>query len=121
MRESLKKGGKWLPEEDWVTSGDISEPVDGAEFPPVSEAKGELKADAGELSLIKSAIEKEREAASFYAEIARAASDPGGKAMLLKLSQVEQGHQELLEREYDWLRKSKAMFTIHRFSLPPQG
>ena len=45
-------------------------------------------------------------------------TEPDGKAMLEKLSEIEQGHLELLEEEYQWVSKSKSMFTLHRFSAP---
>jgi hypothetical protein len=38
--------------------------------------------------------------------------------MFEKLSKVEQGHLDLLEEEHEWLRRSKELFTIHRFTLP---
>lgn len=115
--EEIKGRGTWLTEEGWCTYGDISHPIECSEFPPSSEAKGELKEDAPELEILKEAIEAEREATSYYADLAKYASDPNGKAMFAKLSRVEQGHLDLLEEEYEWLSKSKSMFTIHRFSL----
>lgn len=114
----VKESGRWLSEEKWASAGDISEPIERSEFPSLSEVKGELKTDAPELEILRAAIEAEKEAASFYADAAEAASDPGGKAMLTKLSEVERGHLELLEEEYRWLSQSKALFTLHRFSLP---
>jgi rubrerythrin len=117
-RAAVEKSGKWLAEEAWASSGDLSQPIERAEFPSLSEVKGELKTDAPELEILKAAIEAEREAASFYAELAQNISDPNGKAMLNKLSAIETGHLNLLEEEYEWLRRSREFFTVHRFTLP---
>ncbi|HEY48438.1 MAG TPA: ferritin family protein [Dehalococcoidia bacterium] len=118
--EEIKGSGKWLSEAGWCTYGNISNPVECTEFPEASEAKGEPKPDAPELEILKKAIEDEREASAYYADLAKSTTDPNGKAMLEKLSKVEQGHLDLLEEEHQWLSKSKDMFTIHRFTLPPR-
>lgn len=116
--EKVKEEGMWLSEEGYCSYGDISNPIECTEFPSASEAKGELKEDAPELEILKEAIAAERQATSFYADLAKNTSDPSGKAMLEKLSRVEQGHLDLLEEEHEWLRRSKEFFTVHRFTLP---
>ena len=113
-----KVGGKWLSEEEWCACGDISNPVNCAEFPSSSETKGEFTEDTQELEILRQAIKDEKEATAFYADLAQSTADPNGKAMLEKLSNVEQGHLDLLEEEYQWLSKSKSMFTLHRFTAP---
>ncbi len=113
----LKESGKWLTEQEWCACGDIASPVQCSEFPSSSEAKAEFAENATELDIIRKAIEDEREAAKYYADLAEKTSDAGGKDMLNKLSAIEQGHLDLLEEEYEWLSKSKAMFTIHRFGI----
>ncbi len=118
--EEIKDTGKWLSEEGWCTYGSISNPIECTEFPKASEVKGEIEKDAPELEILKKAIEDEKEATAYYADLAGNTTDPNGKAMLQKLSGVEQGHLDLLEEEYEYLRKSKEMFTIHRFTLPPK-
>ena len=115
--ENIKGSGVWLAEEGYCTYGDISHPIECSEFPSSSEFKGEFKEDAPELEILKKAVEAERAATSFYADLAGNTSNPDGRAMFEKLSRVEQGHLDLLEEEYEWLSKSKSMFTIHRFSL----
>lgn len=115
--EKAKQGSVWLSEEGWCTYGDIAHPIECTELPSSSEARGRLAEDAPELEVLKAAIEAEREAAAYYAALARSTSDLNGKDMFEKLSKVEQGHLDLLEEEYDWLSKSRSMFTIHRFSL----
>ena len=115
--ENIKGSGTWLTEKGYCTYGDISNPIECSEFPASSEFKGEIKEDAAELEILREAVEAERTATNFYADLARNTLDPNGRAMFEKLSRVEQGHLDLLEEEYEWLSKSKSMFTIHRFSL----
>jgi len=117
-RAAVKESGKWLAEEAWASGGELSQPIEHSEFPSLSEVKGELDTDAQELEILKVAIEAEKDAASFYAELAETVSDPNGKAMLRKLSEVEKGHRDLLEEEYEWLRRSRQFFPLHRFTLP---
>jgi rubrerythrin len=117
QREMLKGRGKWLSEEGLRSWGGISEPLNCSEFPACSEVKGGSKPDAPELQVLKEAIEAERDAVSFYADLAKQTSNRAGKAMLSRLSTVEQGHLDLLEEEYRWLSRARDMFTIHRFSL----
>jgi len=116
--DRVKGEGKWLTEEGWCSYGDISHPIECTEFPSLSEAKYSIDENAPELEILKKAIEDEKEAVTYYADLAKNTTDPNGKEMLQKLSKVEQGHLDLLEEEHDWISKSKAMFTIHRFSLP---
>lgn len=116
--EKVKEDGTWLSEEGYCSYGDISHPIECSEFPSASEVKGELSEDAPELDILKEAIAAERQSTSFYADLAKNTSSPSGKEMLEKLSKVEQGHLDLLEEEYEWLRRSKEFFTVHRFTLP---
>lgn len=118
--QEIKGSGKWLSEGGWCAYGDISNPVECTEFPPSSEARGDLKPDAPEMEILRAAIEAEREATSYYTRLAENTSDLNGKSMFNKLSRIEQGHLDLLDEEYKWLSRSKDMFTIHRFSLPAQ-
>jgi rubrerythrin len=115
--ENVKESGSWLSEEGWCTYGDISHPIECSELPSSDEARGELEENAPELEVLRQAVEAERAATTFYADFARSTSDANGKAMFEKLSQVEQGHLDLLEEEYEWISKAKSMFTLHRFSL----
>jgi len=116
--EKVKENGTWLSEEGYCEYGDISHPIECTEFPSASEVKFKPAEDAPELDVLKQAIAAEREATSFYADLAKNISDPSGKAMFKNLSKVEQGHLDLLEEEYEWLRRSKEYFTVHRFTLP---
>ena len=113
----VRESGKWLDEEKWASSGHISQPIERTEIPSKIDAMGDLDASAPELKVLKAAIEAEKNDVSFYEDAAKATSDPSGKAMLMRLAEVEKGHEALLEEEYEWLSKSKALFTLHRFSL----
>ena len=83
----------------------------------LSEAKDEPKTESPEMEILSKAIADERDASSSYAEMAEAVSDPKGKEMLQKLSAIEKGHLALLEEEYEFIRRSKSMFPLHRFTL----
>jgi rubrerythrin len=116
--EGMNVGGSWLAEEGYCTYGDISHPIECTEFPSSSEARGEVDEGLPELEILAKAIEAEREATAYYADLARNTGDSNGRAMFEKLSRVEQGHLDLLEEEAQYLKHSKDMFTIHRFALP---
>ena len=115
--KQMSGGGAWLTEEGWKSCADLSNPVQRSEFPAPSELKAEPKPDLPELEILSQAIDAEKEAISLYFKLADQVSDPDGKAMLRKLSAVEQGHLDLLEEEREWLKKSRVSFPLHRF--PP--
>lgn len=117
VHRSLLQTEKWPAHQEGQASG-ISEPVSKKDFPWASEAVGQVRADTRELEALRLGINAEKEDAAFYAKAAAEAKDPGAKEMFNRLVAVERGHQELLEEEYDWLRKSKTYMTIHRFNLP---
>lgn len=116
--DAFSESGTCIALDVWMSGGDISEPIDRSEFPSMSEAERELEPNASELEILKQSIEREKEDVSFYTEAAEAASDENAKALLGRLAEVERGHIELLEEEYEWLSRAQSMFTIHRF--PPQ-
>lgn len=95
----------------------ISEPLSKGEFPSFPSGGAPVKPDTRELEALRLGIEAEKADINFYAQAAQTATDPDSRELFQKLVQVEQGHLELLEEEYDWLRKSRAYFTIHRFAL----
>jgi rubrerythrin len=116
---AVEQGGEWLAEDKAPAGCKLSSPIKRSEFPTLSEAKDEPRTEAPVMEILSKAIADEREAAQSYAEMAEAVSDPKGKEMLRKLSQIENGHLELLEEEYEFIRRSKPMFPLHRFTLPP--
>jgi rubrerythrin len=61
--------------------------------------------------LVEFAIEKEREAAAFYANLARQTSFSGVKESLLEMEKEEKKHEGLLEN----LKDNKAMVKEYNF------
>jgi rubrerythrin len=116
---ATEKGEPWLAEDQVPAGCKLSEPIDNSEFPALSEAKDAPKTESPEMEILSKAIADERDAASSYAEMAEGVSDPKGKEMLRKLSAIEKGHLALLEEEYEFIRRSKSIFPLHRFTLPP--
>lgn len=117
VRQGLLQSGKWPAATQKGAPSGISEPLNKKDFPWSSEVTGEVKADTRELEALRLGIKAETEDIAFYSKAATEATDPGAGEMFNKLVAVEQGHKELLEEEYDWLRKSKSYFTIHRFNI----
>lgn len=115
---AVEQDGEWIAEDKAPAGCKLSAPIDRSEFPSLSETKKQTRTEAPEMEILSRAIADEREAAQSYAEMAEAVSDPRGKEMLRKLSQIENGHLALLEEEYEFIRRSKPMFPIHRFTLP---
>ena len=115
--QNLIKTGKFPSQKSGKTL-EISEPLDKKSSPWSSEAVGEAKTDTKELEALRIGINAEKEDIAFYSKAAAETTDTEAKDMFNRLVAVEKGHQELLEEEYDWLRKSKTYFTIHRFNLP---
>ncbi|MBI4287352.1 MAG: ferritin family protein [Chloroflexi bacterium] len=114
VRRGLVESGKFPAKR----GAGISEPLDKKDFPWSRDVVGEAKTDTKELEALRIGINAEKEDIVFYSNAAAEATDPGAKEMFTRLVAVETGHKDLLEEEYDWLRKSKIYFTIHRFSLP---
>ena len=116
-RTAVQEKKTWLKESDYSAGGEITKPIDRSEFPGPTEAKAEITQDIPEMEILSRAIADEKDAMSFYADVAEGISDPEGKKMFKTLAAIEKGHLELLEEEYEWLRRSKETFTIHRFTL----
>jgi len=110
--KSVQENSKWL---EWRRA---TTPIEGSEFPPVSEASGTLKAGAGERDALRQAIASEREAIALYKAAEDSTPDLRGKAMFKALAREEEGHLTLLEEELEWINKSRKYFTLHRFALP---
>ena len=112
----LEKSGKWLCAEEYTCS-DLSDPLDCSELPSRPPDDIEQDFDLPEMDILKIAMDAESEAVDYYNSLAADTMDADGRAMLKKLAGIEKGHLDLLEEEYEWLKKSKEMFTIHRFDL----
>jgi rubrerythrin len=90
-------------------------PVERAEFPVPSEAVHLASFNADEASVIRQAIESEKEAIVFYTEAEESTPDLGGKSMFKLLCEEEEGHLTLLEGELEWITKYHKYFILRRF------
>lgn len=93
--------------------------VQPSELPTApAEASGKVAADTKELDALGLAMQAERDAIELYTRASRDLSEPDARALLTQLAADEQEHLDILEEEYEWLKRSGEYFTIHRFKLP---
>ncbi|MDP2953585.1 MAG: ferritin family protein, partial [Chloroflexota bacterium] len=85
---------------------------------PISEAAGLVSLQTGEMDALKIGIQTEKNDVAAYSRAARESPEPEAREMFSYLAKEEQGHQDLLESEHEWLRRSGEYFTLHRFNLP---
>jgi len=114
LRQQLKSvldSNKWL---EWRR---MTTPIERAELPTPSEARGTVKLGTGEPNALRQAIESEREAIAFYQQAEDRTPNPHGKTMFKALAREEEGHLALLEEELEWVTRSHKYFTLHRFTL----
>ncbi len=105
----------WLTRDMWGSSKHTPEPIHSSKFPSKPEVMGDIPVDAAEMKILEKAIEAEKLDAAYYDGTAQQIDDPNGKIMMEKLVHFEKGHLALLQEEYDWIKHSKDMFTVHRF------
>jgi rubrerythrin len=99
---ALENEGTWVPvdEAEWPDEG----PRAGGEAVFSAERLEEEVSDyTSELSALRMAYLIEKNAVEFYSKAARETDDPVGKALYEDLASWEQGHQRMLEREYQFL------------------
>lgn len=88
----------------------------GEEKPPLSRKaprlNKEVEVNRPLHEILQDAIEKERDAQKFYAEAARRATDPTGKRLLEYLATFEEGHERVLQVEYDSIAKYPQWFDM---------
>lgn len=97
-KEALLKDGRWLPMSERLSASVPSTPIFAT--PPDA---GELNAYTSDLSALRIAYLRERDAVEFYTRAAEQTDDPEGKKMYHTLAQMEQAHQDALETEYKLL------------------
>lgn len=97
-KEALLKEGRWLPMDETLTASVPSTPIFATPL-----AAGELNAYTSDLSALRIAYLRERDAVEFYTRAAEQTDDPDGKAMYRALADMEQAHQDALETEYKLL------------------
>lgn len=95
----LEQSGQWAEYQ-----GAAREMVKGAPIFSRQRVEQNLVAYTSDLSALRMAYLIEKDAVDFYRRAAQATDDPNGQRMFLDLVKMEQGHLDLLEGEYNFLR-----------------
>jgi rubrerythrin len=107
MHLELLRNNKAMLEDrgDWVEyQGALPDAVEGAPIFSRERVKQNIVAYTSDLSALRVAYRIEKDAVDFYTRAAQQTHDPNGKQIFLSLAKMEQGHLELLQGEYDFLR-----------------
>jgi rubrerythrin len=73
------------------------------------------------LDALRRGIQDEKDSIAFYSRQMEQAEDSDARAMYAFLIEQEQGHQTILEGEYDFLTKSGHWFGIPEFNVESWG
>lgn len=84
-------------------------------FSTVEEVQ-EMRLPERELDALRRGIQAEKDSIAFYSRQMERVDDPDARAMYAFLIEQEQGHQTILEGEYDFLTKSGHWFGIPEFN-----
>jgi len=95
----LEESGKWLE-----YRGTDLKAISGAPIFSRERVEQNLVAYTSDLSALRMAYLIEKDAVDLYTRAAERTQDPDGKRMFLDLVRMEQGHLDLLQGEYDFLR-----------------
>jgi rubrerythrin len=98
-RDELKDSGRWI---DYT--GLPLELVEGSPIFSRERVEQNIVAYTSDLSALRMAYLIEKDAVDFYTRAAQQTNDPNGQRMFLDLVKMEQGHLDLLEGEYNFLR-----------------
>lgn len=83
------------------------EPIDNfKENPEFTESVKELGKDIKSVDIVKIAIQSEINAIKFYTKMLNEIVDGRDRRVLNSIIKMEKGHQDILKREYDVLKKS---------------
>lgn len=83
------------------------EPIDNfKENPEFTESTKELGKNIKSVDIVKIAIQSEINAIKFYTKMLNEIVDGRDKRVLNSIIKMEKGHQDILKREYDVLKKS---------------
>ncbi len=96
--QALLQDGRWLPLTETLTASVPSTPIFAKPL-----GANELNAYTSDLSALRIAYLRERDAVEFYTRAAEQTDDPEGKKMYAALAEMEQAHQDALETEYKLL------------------
>lgn len=95
----LEESGQWAE-----YRGEDREPVKGAPIFSRQRVEQNVVAYTSDLSALRLAYLIEKDAVDLYRRAAQGTTDPDGKRLFLDLVKMEQGHLDLLEGEYNFLR-----------------
>jgi rubrerythrin len=107
MHLELLRNTKAMLEErgDWPEyKGMGQDQVEGAPIFSRERVEQNIVAYTSDLSALRMAYLIEKDAVGFYAHAAEQVADANGQRMFLDLAKMEQGHLDLLEGEYSYLR-----------------
>lgn len=104
QKDSLSDTGKWsidaaLPEEISSGAGIVKEKRAG------TETDSPLGDTSSDFSVLKMALTIETDFRKFYGNAAENITDPGGKKILLMLSEWESAHQDYINEQYKLLHR----------------
>ncbi len=95
----LEQNGTWS---DY--KGMTLRPIEGAPIFSRERVEQNIVAYSSDLSALRIAFLIEKDAVDFYTHAAEQTTDANGRRMFLDLVKMEQGHLDLLEGEYSFLR-----------------
>lgn len=95
----LEQSGQWAEYQEAAL-----EPIKGAPIFSRQRVEQNVVAYTSDMSALRMAYLIEKDAVDFYRRAAQETDDPNGQRMFLDLVKLEQGHLDLLEGEYNFLR-----------------
>jgi rubrerythrin len=95
----IEESGEWSDYQ-----GIAIPPSQGAPIFSRERVEQNIVAYSSDLSALRMAFLIEKDAVDFYSQAAEQTTDPNGHRMFLDLVKMEQGHLEMLESEYSFLR-----------------
>lgn len=95
----LEESGEWADYQ-----GIALQSIEGAPIFSRERVEQNIVAYSSDLSALRIAFLIEKDAVDFYTQAAEQTTDPNGHRMFLDLVKMEQGHLEILESEYSFLR-----------------
>jgi len=109
--QALLQDGRWLPLTETLSASVPSTPIFAKPL-----GANELNAYTSDLSALRIAYLRERDAVEFYTRAAEQTDDPEGRKMYVALAEMEQAHQDALETEYKLLSEQfKAVMGFSPF------
>lgn len=109
--ERVHKGQRWRKIK--LATSDIERIV------PLLKEKGELGQEAAqnEVKALSMALKAEKKAMGFYQKKAQQERDPAARALLQRLSEMEQAHYAILQAELDYINQNGLWMGVRDISL----